>query len=128
MVDLDYFKQINDRYGHAVGDDALVHFCDVARRLIRDEDLLARYGGEEFVIVLNFTGRDGACEMAQRLLDALARQPLALDKQPPLYYTASIGIATLSPRHANCEALLKSADEAVYRAKSLGRNRFEQVD
>lgn len=120
LFDLDHFKQINDRYGHAVGDEVLVAFSRLIEGLLRQGDLLGRYGGEEFVIVLPMTERDAALQLAERLRDALAAKPL-LERPEPLTVTASFGVAQLSPGE-DVDAWLVRADQALYRAKQHGRN------
>ncbi len=122
MADLDHFKQVNDRHGHAAGDEVLEH---VARRLggvTREVDLVARYGGEEFVALLPNTGRDGAEQAARRIIHAIRECPAEVDGQPfPL--TVSIGGAVLGLREEPRD-LLARADAALYQAKSEGRDRF----
>lgn len=128
FVDLDHFKAVNDRHGHAVGDEVLV---EVARRLadrLRGGEMAARHGGEEFVLLL--PGADGprATAAAERLRAALADTPLGTTVGP-LSVTASFGVASLEPgtaRRASGPAeLLARADAAMYRAKQAGRNRVE---
>jgi eukaryotic-like serine/threonine-protein kinase len=122
MLDVDHFKQVNDRYGHPVGDQVIVA---VARRLAaatRKTDLLGRYGGEEFVILLPDTAADGARILAERVRAGLADHPVDTDAGP-LRVTASIGLADGVPDDTEPGTLLARADEALYRAKQAGRNR-----
>jgi diguanylate cyclase (GGDEF)-like protein len=122
MLDVDHFKQVNDRHGHAAGDQVL---AEVARRLrgsIRAIDLIGRYGGEEFVLVLPETALPGAGLLGERLRLAIANTPVAtLDG--PLAITASLGIASTEPDVADVAALINRADQALYAAKQAGRNR-----
>ncbi|MES2317940.1 MAG: diguanylate cyclase [Pseudomonadota bacterium] len=121
MLDLDHFKSINDRYGHAVGDQALCVFAVAAQAALRDPDILARLGGEEFAVALPGTDLAGAMQAAERVRVAVkdARVPgCDLDHA----FTVSIGVVLVDPdEHIN--AALARADRALYAAKSLGRNR-----
>ena len=122
LADLDDFKQINDRYGHQIGDEVLRHFSDVLRENVRDFDLPVRYGGEEFAVLLPETGVDGAEQLARRLQTALLRLrlPATGPDKPPV--TASFGVAAF-PAARSAEELLSAADGALYRAKAAGKNR-----
>ncbi len=117
MFDLDHFKQINDRFGHASGDRALCDFAALLERELRGGDTLARVGGEEFAVILFGVGLDDAVAFAARIGAELAR-PVGAD-QPAL--SASAGVAALSERDATPEALLLVADRALYAAKEAGR-------
>jgi diguanylate cyclase (GGDEF)-like protein len=117
MFDLDHFKQINDRFGHASGDRALCDFAALLERELRGGDTLARVGGEEFAVILFGVGLDDAVAFAARIGAELAR-PVGAD-QPAL--SASAGVAALSERDATPEALLLVADRALYAAKAAGR-------
>lgn len=128
IFDLDFFKQVNDRLGHLVGDDALKHVADVAAEVIRDSDVAARFGGEEFVVVLPHTALDAARVLAERLADAVRSRPFAPTADATEVLTVSIGVAQLDPRDGELataagKALLSRADEALYAAKSAGRDR-----
>jgi diguanylate cyclase (GGDEF)-like protein len=117
MFDLDHFKQINDRFGHASGDRALCDFAALLERELRGGDTLARVGGEEFAVILFGVGLDDAVAFAARIGAELAR-PVGADR-PAL--TASAGVAALSERDSTPEALLLVADRALYAAKAAGR-------
>ena len=126
MVDIDHFKHINDRQGHAAGDAVI---CEVARRLrtaVRDEDLVVRWGGEEFLIFITGVGNDALAQLAQRVLQAIGGTPVATEAGP-LRVTASIGFAhfPLPPAQIalHWEQAVNWADMALYTAKSRGRNR-----
>lgn len=124
LVDLDHFKQINDRYGHAYGDEALKQFSAVMRGRLRDSDLLARIGGEEFVILMPSTALAGATLLAERLRVAMADQPLPIiDHLLPVRFSA--GVTQLKGDDLDIDACLKRADDAMYRAKQSGRDRVE---
>jgi diguanylate cyclase (GGDEF)-like protein len=122
MADLDHFKQVNDRYGHAAGDHVLEHVAKRLASVTREVDLVARYGGEEFIALLPNTGRDGAEQAARRIITAIRESPAEVNGQPfPL--TISIGGAILGLREEPRD-LLARADAALYQAKSEGRDRY----
>lgn len=122
LIDLDHFKQLNDTYGHLVGDEVLRGVAQRLRTALRDADLLARFGGEEFVVVLPSTTLDGAVQSAERVREALASRPIEVAGQS-IPVTASFGVsayradALMTP-----EWLIKEADLALYEAKRAGRN------
>ncbi len=120
-LDLDLFKALNDRLGHAAGDIALRHAASVLASSCRDGDSVARVGGEEFCVLLPFTGLDGACLMAQRMRGKLETTPLTLDKQSAVL-TASFGVACSESDGETGADLLQRADKAMYEAKRSGRN------
>jgi diguanylate cyclase (GGDEF)-like protein len=124
MIDIDHFKSINDRHGHAVGDGALRHLAALLRTAVREVDRVARYGGEEFVVLLPDVSLADAQPLAERLREQVASQghvqgPLALA------FTVSIGVAEWRPGHDDLAQLLSRADAALYRAKQAGRDRVE---
>ncbi|HEU4846205.1 MAG TPA: GGDEF domain-containing protein [Burkholderiaceae bacterium] len=123
-IDLDHFKSINDRFGHATGDRVLVHVAAVIGKALRSSDHVARFGGEEFVVLLPDTGMERACSVAGRILDVL-RAPRK-DGLPA--YTASIGIACQMSAEEDLDGILLRADGALYRAKALGRDRIEVAE
>jgi two-component system cell cycle response regulator len=124
MVDLDYFKQINDRFGHSAGDQVLVGFARKTRSLIRASDWFARFGGEEFVIVLPETPLDVATQVAEKLRRELESLPFVLASGEHRV-TASFGVAGLVlGSDENSDAILGKADQALYRSKQEGRNRI----
>jgi diguanylate cyclase (GGDEF)-like protein len=121
MIDIDKFKNVNDNYGHPVGDKVLVAVAEVLSGKLRKTDLLARYGGEEFVIILFNTQKEKALEIAEKLRCAVAEFPL-LDAEK-IKMTVSIGVATLGLDSNTLDELLSDADKGLYNAKSQGRNR-----
>jgi two-component system, cell cycle response regulator len=132
MADLDRFKNINDRYGHIVGDEVLCEFACRARTSVRQgSDWIARYGGEEFAIVLPETPLAGATSTAEKIRSLLQETPI-MTSAGPLKISASFGVATLTPSSESAAissaALLRRADEALYRSKLAGRNRVMQTD
>ena len=131
LLDVDYFKQFNDKYGHQAGDDCLRQVAAVLKQALRrDDDLAARYGGEEFVLLLPFTDLPGALTVADSVQRALAR--LALPHAGSLVanrVTCSLGCARLIPEPEIAPGeLVEMADVALYRAKRNGRNRIEVAD
>ena len=127
VVDIDSFKQINDRFGHDIGDEVLKAVADAMRHACRDSDTLGRYGGEEFAVLLEGVGRDHALAAAERLRQAIAdvKVPCGDEIIAP---TASVGVARLSPGDTRFDQLLIRADRALYRAKAQGRNRVVIAD
>src|SRR6266511_2017480 len=122
LLDLDHFKQVNDRFGHQAGDRALQAVAAVLHKQLRAVDLPARIGGEEFAVLLPDTAEHGALEAAERLRAAIAAQPI-LHQGATFTVTASIGVAWC-PAHADTgDGLLRVADQALYQAKRAGRNR-----
>jgi diguanylate cyclase (GGDEF)-like protein len=126
MVDLDHFKEVNDRHGHLIGDQVLVAVADALRRSIRESDVVARYGGEEFVLLLPSTDLTGARDLAERCRAVIAATQVA-GRQGLLSVTASMGVASLPPA-ADLDGLLSAADEALYQAKDGGRDRVVVSD
>ncbi len=124
ILDIDYFKSINDGHGHDAGDDVLREFALRIRKSIRNIDLACRYGGEEFVIVMPETDIAVAAMVAERIRRRIATEPFAIQEGARnLDVTISIGIAELAGPTDNAAAMLKRADTALYRAKRDGRNR-----
>jgi diguanylate cyclase (GGDEF)-like protein len=123
MIDIDHFKAVNDRYGHAVGDRVLRGMADVCRAAKRDSDVAGRIGGEEFAVLLPETTEMAAREFAERLRDLLRDCPLVLEGEK-VAVTISIGIAGANVRTAGVEPLMRIADEALYEAKRTGRNKI----
>ena len=124
MLDLDHYKNVNDRYGHPTGDDVLREFGRILTRNTRETDLVARYGGDEFVVLLPATAGPPAFKLAERIRQAMEdhRFPLADEE---ISVTSSQGIATfpVNPRIVGHEDLVREADKALYQAKEAGRNR-----
>jgi len=124
VLDIDYFKSINDSHGHDAGDDVLREFSTRIKKSIRGIDLACRLGGEEFVIVMPETDMAVATIVAERLRRRIASEPFSVSHGARMLdVTISIGIATLDTADDNAATILKRADQALYRAKRDGRNR-----
>lgn len=125
FLDIDHFKSINDRFGHATGDACLVAVAQRLQAELRDGDQLGRWGGEEFVALLPGANLDNAHHTSQRILRGVSADPVQV-ASGSVSITVSIGIAVLDPLHDDIETLLHRADTALYRAKANGRNRVER--
>ena len=121
MVDIDHFKQVNDRYGHAVGDEAIIAAAQACAGGRRQSDIVGRLGGEEFAVLLPETELDQAAIAAERLRVAIAERVLIAHKVH-FRVTASIGIAAASVSMSGIDVLMRGADQALYQAKEQGRN------
>ncbi len=124
MIDLDHFKNVNDCFGHHVGDRVLAAFADKLRHCVREVDLTGRLGGEEFGVLLPNTNADEASDVMNRLRAELAAAPIANTEQHAIYLTISVGLAELAPSIVSVEAFLSKADLALYAAKRNGRDRL----
>lgn len=118
MVDIDFFKSVNDRYGHATGDQVIKAIADILKTSTRDSDLVARYGGEEFCVILPDLDIDQAAKIAERIRHSIAEKPCAGVK-----ITASLGVSSIEQDANKPEELVNQADKALYAAKNSGRNR-----
>jgi diguanylate cyclase (GGDEF)-like protein len=123
LLDIDHFKAINDKHGHAGGDAVLLALAGIFRREIRDVDLVARTGGEEFMFLLPETDAARARRVAERIREALAAAMIAVPDGAHIPITASVGVAGYPLDAGSAEALIANADRALYTAKQSGRNR-----
>lgn len=119
LIDVDKFKEVNDMYGHLVGDQVLQVLVERCRRACRETDVVARFAGDEFTILLPATPPHEAEKVAERLLHNVVSAPFATNAGP-IPMTVSIGVATRIPEDASVQALLHRADEAMYQAKQQG--------
>ena len=124
MLDLDHFKLVNDEHGHARGDSVLRELAHRVQEQIREVDTFARYGGEEFVVVLPETTVEGAAQLAERICQAVRREPFLAEGEPPLDITVSVGGAAFPEQGSTPATLMRSADRALYVAKGGGRDRW----
>ena len=129
FIDIDHFKSVNDTHGHGVGDDVLRQVAMRIQSVLRTHDVLARYGGEEFSVLLPDTGNEEAMLVAQRIVNAVNKDRVVIDKNVILTVTVSAGVSTLvggqclEDIKALGMKLLETADQALYDAKEMGRNR-----
>jgi diguanylate cyclase (GGDEF)-like protein len=122
MLDIDHFKQVNDSYGHGIGDQVLEGLADLVKINLRQVDILARYGGEEFVVLLPETSLEDALVTSERLREETSKTPL-LTKLGLMSITISLGVVILDETCRNLEELLDRSDQALYVSKRTGRNR-----
>ena len=122
FADLDFFKRVNDRYGHAAGDEVLKVFAAALRETVRESDVAGRWGGEEFALVLTGTGSIGGARLAERARVAIEACEVLMPNGEPVSVTASFGVASY-PESQELGELLAAADAALYEAKRAGRNR-----
>ncbi len=127
FLDVDHFKNANDTHGHQAGDAALVVVAQQLKQCLRNVDLVARYGGEEFACLLTHTTLEGACLVAERCREAIAKAPVVHGERT-FGVTVTVGVAACAGTAVmELDALLKAADDAMYRGKAAGRNRTVQV-
>lgn len=124
MLDIDYFKRVNDTFGHLAGDQVLRSLPELIRGQLRINDIPCRYGGEEFGVILPETAGEQAADVAERIRSVVAAAPIALPDGRALRVTVSLGIATFPKDAENEESLVSAADLALYQAKRTGRNRI----
>ena len=123
MLDIDFFKMVNDQWGHEVGNQALVHLSQLLQQIVRKLDIPCRYGGEEFAIILPDTNLAACLPVAERIRQGIKESPLNVAGKP-LHMTVSLGITTYSDhQETTVEELVKQADYYLYKAKEGGRNR-----
>jgi len=122
MLDVDYFKSVNDTYGHVVGDIVLKHLAKMIQANLRELDIVARFGGEEFIVLLPNTDLKSAHEVAERICLIVSETPIDIS-EAMLTISVSIGVVTLCKSCNSMEAMIKVADDALYKAKKDGRNR-----
>ena len=126
LVDIDHFKNINDQFGHDIGDDVLIALSRAFEHAVREQDIVSRWGGEEFLILLPNTSQADAFEQAKRLRQLVDSDALQIERYPHRV-TASFGVCEFTVG-ASLEFLLKQADVALYRAKALGRNQVRLAE
>ena len=122
MLDIDYFKNVNDTYGHQIGDFILISFVQEVKKIMRKSDMFARVGGEEFAILLNDTSIEGARIIAQKICTLIENKKFVYEDKV-ISITTSIGISQLDEKNDSIEKLYKQADKQLYQAKNTGRNR-----
>ena len=123
MIDIDKFKNINDTYGHKIGDDVLIEFANLLKSTQRKSDITCRFGGEEFIILLPTTDIELATKVAQKLRKKTENFSIALDSNKSVKFTISLGVSSVDLKNeVNIELALQRADDALYEAKNGGRN------
>lgn len=129
VLDVDFFKVVNDNHGHQAGDRVLQLLAQRLRNYLRSQDAVFRYGGEEFVVLLKNTDNGGAAAIAQRLRALIGEHPFAVDRDLTLTITLSIGVATFNPRDdRDGRSLFQRADQGLFEAKANGRNQVVNLD
>lgn len=123
LIDIDHFKQVNDRYGHPAGDEVLRACTSLIQHSIRNTDYLGRYGGEEFLVILPMTGVSAAAELAERMCRLVEQTPFTVAQTITFSLTISIGVAEFDPLHSSADLLIARADNVLFIAKTHGRNR-----
>ncbi len=123
MLDIDFFKQVNDSHGHKVGDFVLKKLAEVCKKTLREVDVIGRVGGEEFAILLPETDTEKSAEVAERLRQDIANANVPLEDGLPINFTVSIGVTSLLSKDENMDVLLNRSDKALYEAKNSGRNK-----
>jgi diguanylate cyclase (GGDEF)-like protein len=123
MIDVDDFKDINDRYGHTVGDVVLSELCGAVRETLRPPDIFARFGGDEFAVILPHTDNEGARAVAERILERVRLVGIPADDEEIIRCAVSIGVADFHAGDTPAE-LLRRADERMYESKRAGKNRY----
>lgn len=121
LIDLDYFKKINDTYGHLIGDEILKNIAKILKESLRNVDHIGRFGGEEFIVTLPNTNLKNAFVVAEKVRDAIANFVHNIEEQI-IQTTVSVGIATYNPLDDDVNQIIERADKALYQAKSSGRN------
>ncbi len=125
MCDIDFFKKVNDTYGHLAGDLALSHIADLIKKTIRNEDIAARYGGEEFAVILRGIDLEGAKGLAERIRSIVEKTPMNFENKQ-IKITLSLGVANMDKeKYKKPKQLIQAADQCLYAAKESGRNQVQ---
>ncbi len=128
MIDIDKFKDVNDTYGHYVGDNIIEASAKILTKITRKSDIVARYGGEEFIVLLAETGIDNAVELAERIRIEIENNPFRLDNGEEIHITVSIGVTQLNNMNdKDINETIRRSDKALYESKNKGRNRVSTL-
>lgn len=122
MLDIDFFKAINDTHGHRAGDAVLKALATICRQTLREVDVIGRVGGEEFAMLLPKANGTAAADVAERLRTAVEASTVEVEPGTQVRFTVSIGVTTAQTRETSIDKVIKRADEALYAAKHQGRN------
>ena len=128
LIDIDFFKKFNDKYGHQAGDAVLKHVAKTLKSSVRSEDLVCRYGGEEMAILLNNVNKEIAIKTAQKICDAIASRNYELTPEITVNITISLGVSSYPDNGKTPEELIEYADKGLYKAKENGRNQVGLLD
>jgi len=125
MIDIDNFKNINDTYGHSVGDKVIITLAQEMKNLTRNSDIVCRWGGEEFIILFPETSIKGAAHIATTIKDTINNLTINMEENKYITVTISIGVAEVNFKHnlLNLESTISNADDALYEAKTTGKNK-----
>lgn len=126
LIDLDFFKRINDEYGHLVGDQVLVAFSERLSLILREQDVVGRFGGEEFMVILPMTDKASTLQIAERIWQGIREKPLLIDGSE-YHVTASLGVSNLIHSDSSIDDVLQRADNALYQVKEGGRDRVAEL-
>ncbi|WP_051548173.1 GGDEF domain-containing protein [Sneathiella glossodoripedis] len=124
LIDLDYFKNINDTYGHSTGDEVLRHFAAIAKDEFRQEDSIGRFGGEEFLVFIKGVDKEEGMNILSRFRERISKTSIASEKNESVQFTCSIGATSLSEHDKELDDLVRRADKALYMIKENGRNQL----
>ena len=122
LIDIDFFKKFNDRYGHQAGDAVLKHVANTLKKNVRAEDFVCRYGGEEMTIILNNVNNEIAVRTAQEICKIIAEKKYELTPELEVNITISLGVSTYPENGKTSTELIEYADKCLYKAKENGRN------
>ncbi|AOY78134.1 diguanylate cyclase [Clostridium formicaceticum] len=125
MLDIDNFKKINDKYGHAVGDHVIIELVSRCKEVLRSTDIFGRYGGEEFSLILPNTALHNAVKVAEKIRVNISKKPVKIEENKEIYFTISSGVAQAAKTTESIEEIYMMADKALYKAKEGGKNRVE---
>jgi diguanylate cyclase (GGDEF)-like protein len=125
LIDVDNFKEINDTFGHVMGDVVLSELCGSIKEMLRSPDAISRFGGDEFAVILPHTDAAGAASVAERILHRVQEMPIIAAEEGPIRCTVSVGIAQCEPSDVTFSDLVRRADDRLYDAKRDGKNRYK---
>ena len=128
IIDIDFFKKFNDKYGHQAGDAVLKHVAKTLKSCVRSEDFVCRYGGEEMTIILNNTNKETAVNIAEKICKTIASKQYELSPDLEVQITISLGVSTYPTNGKTPTELIEYADKCLYKAKENGRNQVGFIE